>query len=733
MGKTTTKKKSGATPRPKWTESFFKIWNSYPPKDVPFWLAHYAGMLGDVSLNPKIRNSLLANWDELLERFREERKENPHYDVSDFLYEEHEVDIEKDLDWFFLNIEEDEEMVCAFLGRGTCFVLDPGAWDVHFSEFPQVVDDDDEVEIEEDEGFDLNFGSHRLSKEDREHWREFIQRTDDYDSKHKKDKEDRKDKMASNTSTGTTLSPELQTFATFARSQMTTKVQEAMDAFLVELFKGTSPSSTPSAYWARVKEAFDTAATALKARSDADHWTITIGFDDGGEKPSSTSSWKQGLFVEVAHKVQSLRERRTLKPYQTVETATKDGQLVSTISRSYAYSSSTSSSYSGGYTYYGSTSYGKSKKFTYSDVEALRKKPYVPDPAKVQRMPKKLFRNTIIVGDLHGCADELLKLLDLAKFDPSKDRLISVGDIVDRGPKIHECFEIFREYKGFASLGNHEEPFLKWRMYEKQDEWAGVHNPIDLTKRDDQKGTMKALTEEDWAWMETMPLFFRLPEFKNNPLVVHAGLFPGRFVRPEDMDPFGIIRMIRIDPKKSETLPFSATTGVDWWDEYDKRPGPHHVIYGHSTTKEVRRMKYSTGLDTGGVYGGKLSALMLPSWEVISVDCTAHHVSSAAELSGAQSFIIGGPEKKASSSSAQSVTTTNTPPGGAPTGGSTDTKGFLPRPKDEMSLISKVKDSANGSSSSGWYELDTPRKDAYDIDGVFLEAFTHNPAQHKLN
>ncbi len=726
MSKST--KKNKKTSRPSWELSFFKNWNAYPPKDVPFWLAHFAGMIGDVSDSAKERNKLLAGWDEILEMYRENKKENPHYDVADFLYEEHDLDIEKDLEWFHLHIDPAEELVCFYLGSGTCLVLEPGCWEYYFAEFPQAGDEDEDEAEELDEDFE--FHGMTLSERDKAAWREFKERTDAYEK-------EKKNNMATNNPSVSTLTPELETFRAFVNSQMTKAVQADVEKYAGLLHSTSSAAAKPVAYWTRVKEAYDTALTSLMARKDKEEWTISVGFDSNQQEISSSQLYQQGLFVEVSHKTQSLRERRTLRAYTTIEVAIKDGKEVSRIQRNQTYS--TSSSYSSSSTTsYGYGSYGKSKKFTYSDVEALRKKPYIPDPAKVQKMPKKLFDRTIVVGDLHGCADELLKLLDLVKFNPSKDRLISVGDIVDRGPKIHECFEIFREYKGYAVLGNHEEPFLKWRMYEKQEEWEGSNNPIDLTKRDDQKGTMKVLTEADWQWMETMPLFFRLPEFKHNPLVVHAGLFPGRFNRPETMDPFGIIRMIRIDPKKNETLPFSAVSGEDWWEEYDRRPGPHHVIYGHSTTKEVRRKAHSTGLDTGGVYGGKLSALILPTWEVVSVDCTAHHVSSAAELSGAQSFVIGGPEKKAGSSSTTKTQTASYLSGDTQGTGSTGTdtktevKGFLPSPKGSTPLSSKTGGDKSGTYSSDWYDLDFDRKDTYDIDGVWLEAFNQHE-EHQNN
>ena len=72
-------------------------------------------------------------------------------------------------------------------------------------------------------------------------------------------------------------------------------------------------------------------------------------------------------------------------------------------------------------------------------------------------------RRHIIVGDIHGCHDELRELLDRLAFDPANDVLISVGDIVDRGPKVKETIEYLFALPAFHMvLGNHEDKFLRY-------------------------------------------------------------------------------------------------------------------------------------------------------------------------------------------------------------------------------------------------------------------------------
>ncbi len=79
---------------------------------------------------------------------------------------------------------------------------------------------------------------------------------------------------------------------------------------------------------------------------------------------------------------------------------------------------------------------------------------------KVLALPKNTKGRDFVVGDLHGAYSVLKKALQQARFDPSKDRLISVGDLVDRGPRSPECLDYLGNPWFFAVRGNHEDMFL---------------------------------------------------------------------------------------------------------------------------------------------------------------------------------------------------------------------------------------------------------------------------------
>lgn len=78
------------------------------------------------------------------------------------------------------------------------------------------------------------------------------------------------------------------------------------------------------------------------------------------------------------------------------------------------------------------------------------------EPAVFVTLPENTVGTDYVVGDIHGCFYQLDNLLDIVKFNERTDRLISVGDLVDRGPQSDQCLDWLREPWFFAVRGNHE-------------------------------------------------------------------------------------------------------------------------------------------------------------------------------------------------------------------------------------------------------------------------------------
>ena len=202
---------------------------------------------------------------------------------------------------------------------------------------------------------------------------------------------------------------------------------------------------------------------------------------------------------------------------------------------------------------------------------------------------------TIVVGDLHGCYDELLDLLDKVSFG-SEDRLICVGDLITKGPKNREVLDRFMSDPQFAAvIGNHD---LALRR-----RWNGEKFKL----KPSQKPTHKELKKDKERYV---PFLNQLPFTIDlgTHLVVHAGLRPGLELYSQTTEDMTELRSLGEDR--------ASRKGPPWYDVYD---GEKIVLFGHWPASEPRRGKKAIGLDTGCVYGGQLTAYIVETGEITSV------------------------------------------------------------------------------------------------------------------
>jgi predicted phosphodiesterase len=214
---------------------------------------------------------------------------------------------------------------------------------------------------------------------------------------------------------------------------------------------------------------------------------------------------------------------------------------------------------------------------------------------------------TLLIGDVHGCADELETLLEVFAPGPG-DRLLAVGDLINRGPDSRRVLDLARHHGIRAVLGNHELRLLAaWR--------AG--NPDALKARD--RPTFAALRETDWTWIQGWPHVLSIPA--QALLVVHGGFVPGAPWREQDADTVTSVQVLdnANRPRKRNDLPAGRPWAVTW-------NGPEHVVYGHTPRPQVLRHKLATGIDTGCVYGYTLSALSLPDGGILRVPARRRYV-----------------------------------------------------------------------------------------------------------
>jgi hypothetical protein len=202
---------------------------------------------------------------------------------------------------------------------------------------------------------------------------------------------------------------------------------------------------------------------------------------------------------------------------------------------------------------------------------------------------------TIVVGDLHGCYDELLDLLDKVSFG-SEDRVICVGDLITKGPKNREVLDRFMSDPQFSSvIGNHD---LALRR-----RWNGEKFKLKASQKPTHKD-LKKDKERYVPFLNTLPFTIDL----GTHLVVHAGLRPGVAFHSQTTEDMTELRSLGEDRESRK--------GTPWYDVYD---GEKIVLFGHWPSQEPRRGKKAIGLDTGCVYGHQLTAYIVETGELTSV------------------------------------------------------------------------------------------------------------------
>lgn len=216
----------------------------------------------------------------------------------------------------------------------------------------------------------------------------------------------------------------------------------------------------------------------------------------------------------------------------------------------------------------------------------------------------------IVIGDVHGCIDELKDLLVAADYRPG-DLLLFLGDLVAKGPDSVGVVRMARELGGISVRGNHEFEVLRWQQIIS----GGADQPL---LRSEHYQIAQGLAEEDVEWLRCSPWYIHSKELEA--LFVHAGFVSG--VRLTRQNPRLMMNMRSILPdgtatsKHHESYPWARL-----WS------GPQTVYFGHDAERGMQKHACATGLDTGCVYGGRLSACLLPEGKVVSVPAHQEYIT----------------------------------------------------------------------------------------------------------
>lgn len=173
------------------------------------------------------------------------------------------------------------------------------------------------------------------------------------------------------------------------------------------------------------------------------------------------------------------------------------------------------------------------------------------------------------------------------------DAVYVVGDLVTRGPDGAGVLETLRAVGARSVIGNHEEKLLAARRERR----AGRKVRLGGTHR----RLLRTLPEADWEWLEALPRLLAVE--RHDTLVVHAGLVPG--IPLEEQKPHWLTHLRAIT---DDGNPTSELGPVPWGARW---VGPPHVVFGHNARLGTQLYSWATGLDTGCVYGGSLTGMVL--------------------------------------------------------------------------------------------------------------------------
>lgn len=198
-------------------------------------------------------------------------------------------------------------------------------------------------------------------------------------------------------------------------------------------------------------------------------------------------------------------------------------------------------------------------------------------------------RRYIIVGDIHGCLDELQTMLADLAFDRNEDVLVCAGDLVDRGPKVRETLEFVMSLPRFYSVkGNHDDKCVRYFEGKPVKIANGLQITIDSFEN--------KMPPETLDFLRNLPLVLKTPAG----YVVHAGFDP--LMLPEEQQRDDCMYMRYYGGKSY----FDSFDGILWHKLWPKE-WPR-VFYGHIPEVSGPNIHNITSLDGGCVFGDYMKA-----------------------------------------------------------------------------------------------------------------------------
>ncbi|WP_019153216.1 bis(5'-nucleosyl)-tetraphosphatase PrpE [Robertmurraya massiliosenegalensis] len=238
--------------------------------------------------------------------------------------------------------------------------------------------------------------------------------------------------------------------------------------------------------------------------------------------------------------------------------------------------------------------------------------------------------NIDMIGDIHGCYQEFKELTKKLGYDwtegfpdhPHKRKLAFVGDLTDRGPESLKVIEVvwklvMKEKNAYYTPGNHCNKLYRYFLGNKVQVTHGLETTVaeyeELDKKEQQQIRRKFI-----ELYEENPLYHVLDNGKL--VIAHAGIradYIGKYHSK-------VKTFVLYGDITGEKHPDGSPVRLDWAKLYQ---GEATIVYGHTPVREPRILNHTYNIDTGAVFGGKLTALRYPEMSIVSVPSSMPYIA----------------------------------------------------------------------------------------------------------
>ncbi|MET3575675.1 bis(5'-nucleosyl)-tetraphosphatase PrpE [Bhargavaea ullalensis] len=227
-----------------------------------------------------------------------------------------------------------------------------------------------------------------------------------------------------------------------------------------------------------------------------------------------------------------------------------------------------------------------------------------------------------IFGDVHGCFDEFMELFGKLGYrmengrpaHPDGRKPAFVGDVTDRGPKSVEMMKFLFTLQDAGELiyspGNHCNKLYRYMLGNNVQLKHGLETTV--AELDGLPGKEREHIRRRFIRLyESLPLYRQLDGGKL--IIAHAGISRDLIGRTSGSR---LKSFVLYGDTTGETLPDGRPVRRDWAKQYH---GEAFIVYGHTPVRDCRFVNNTVNIDTGCVFGGKLTALRYPEKTAVSV------------------------------------------------------------------------------------------------------------------